>query len=97
MKCPYSGYWNRIPVNKIFIEQPSSEPKVKVLIPMYEPLKVAKCEKSGKPKTQRKELIKRVINMSEDENNEHESDEGSLDRIIERKIDRKKKEEKSGF
>jgi len=33
--------------------------------------------------------------MSEDENNEHESDEGSLDRIIERKIDRKKKT--SGF
>jgi len=61
---------------------------------MCEPLKVAKCERSGKLKAQRKELIKRVTNMSEDENNEHGSDEGSLDRIIERKIDRKKKEEK---
>ena len=29
-------------------EEPSSEPKVKVLIPMYEPLEVAKCKKCGK-------------------------------------------------
>jgi len=29
-------------------EQPSPEPKVKVMIPMYEPLEVSKCEKCGK-------------------------------------------------
>ena len=48
MKCSNCGHWNRIPVNKIFIEQPSSEPKVSVLIPMYEPLEVVKCKKCGK-------------------------------------------------
>jgi hypothetical protein len=31
--------------NKIFIEQPSPEPKVRVMIPMYEPLEVVKCRK----------------------------------------------------
>jgi len=36
MKCPYRGHWNRVAVNKIFLEQP--EPKVKVMIPMHEPL-----------------------------------------------------------
>lgn len=30
--------------NKIFLEQPSSEPKVKVMIPMYEPLETSKWE-----------------------------------------------------
>jgi len=35
MKCPSCGHWNRIQVNKIFIEQPSSEPKVRVMIPFY--------------------------------------------------------------
>jgi len=38
-------YWNRIEVNKLFIEQSTSEPKVKALIPMYEPLKVEACKK----------------------------------------------------
>jgi hypothetical protein len=45
MKCKNCGYWNRFEVNKLFIEQPSSEPKVKVLIPMHEPLKVETCKK----------------------------------------------------
>jgi hypothetical protein len=34
--------------NNIFIEQNSPEPKVKVLIPMYEPLEVTKCEKCNR-------------------------------------------------
>ena len=55
MKCPFCGHWNRIPVNKIFIEQPSSESKVRVMIPMYEPLEVAKC---GKVIAELKELIR---------------------------------------
>jgi len=42
MKCSSCGYWNRVSVNKVFVEQISPEPKVKVLIPMYEPLKVIK-------------------------------------------------------
>lgn len=32
MKCPYCGHWNRVPVNKIFIEQRTPEPKVKAYI-----------------------------------------------------------------
>ena len=60
MKCPNCGVWNRVPVNKIFIEQPSSEPKVKVLIPMYEPLEVVKCKKCGKIIAEPKELIRIV-------------------------------------
>jgi len=43
-----SCHWNRVPVNKIFLEQPSPKPKVKVMIPMYEPLETSKCEKCGK-------------------------------------------------
>jgi len=57
-KCKACGHWNRISVNKIFIEQPSSEPKVRVMIPMYEPLEVAKCEKCGKVIAEPEELIR---------------------------------------
>jgi len=58
MKCPYCSHWNRVSVNKIFVEQPSSEAKVKVLIPMYEPLQVSKCKKCGKVIAEPKELIR---------------------------------------
>lgn len=58
MKCPKCGYWNRIEVNKLFIEQPSSEPKAKVLIPMYEPLKVERCKKCQIIIAEPKELIR---------------------------------------
>jgi len=44
MKCPSCGYWNRVPVIKIFIEQNIQESKVKVFIPMYKPLQFSKCE-----------------------------------------------------
>jgi len=60
MKCPNCGHWNRVSVNKLFIEQPSPEPKVKVMIPMYEPLQVSKCEKCGTIIAEPKELIKIV-------------------------------------
>jgi len=62
-KCSNCGYWNHFPVNKIFIEQPSSEPKVKVLIPMYEPLEVVKCKKSGNVIAEPKELIRILKNQ----------------------------------
>jgi len=39
MKCKACGHWNRIEVNKLFLEQETSESKVKAYIPMYEPLK----------------------------------------------------------
>jgi len=58
MKCSNCGKWNKVPVNKILVEQPSSEPKVKILIPMYEPLQVSKCKKCGKVIAEPKELIR---------------------------------------
>ena len=58
IKCSSCGHWNRVPVNKIFVEPDSPEPKVKVMIPMYEPLKVSKCEKCGKIIAEPKELIR---------------------------------------
>jgi hypothetical protein len=48
MKCPNCGRWNGVPVNKIFIEQPTSEPKVKVMIPIYQPLQITKSERCGR-------------------------------------------------
>ena len=60
MRCKFCGYWNRVPVNKIFLEQTSPEPKVKVFIPMYLPLQASKCEKCGEVIGQPKELIKIV-------------------------------------
>jgi len=39
-------------------ELPSSEPEVKVLIPMYEPLQLSKCKKCGKVIAEPKELIR---------------------------------------
>jgi hypothetical protein len=58
MKCPNCGCWNRVPVNKIFIEQPTSESKVKAFFPVYEPLKVSKCKKCGNIIAGPKELIR---------------------------------------
>jgi len=60
MKCPNCGHWNRVPVNKVLVEQDSPEPKVKVFIPMYLPLQASKCEKCGEVIAQPKELIKIV-------------------------------------
>ena len=58
MKCSTCGHWNRVPVNKIFVEPDSPEPKVKVLIPVYKPLQVSKCEKCGKVIAEPEELIR---------------------------------------
>jgi RNase P subunit RPR2 len=60
MKCQNCGYWNRIEVNKLFIEQKTSEPKVKAFIPMYEPLKVETCKKCKSIIAEPKELIRIV-------------------------------------
>jgi ribosomal protein S27AE len=58
MKCPNCGHWNRVPVSKVLVEQDSPEPKVKVVIPMYEPLETSKCKKCGKIIAEPKELIR---------------------------------------
>jgi len=58
MKCETCGYWNRFEVNKLFIEQETTEPKVKVLIPIYEPLKVEMCKKCKSVIAEPDELIR---------------------------------------
>ena len=58
MKCPHCSCWNPIEVDKNFVPQPSTEPKVKVLIPMHKPLKTERCEKCGKVIAEPKELIR---------------------------------------
>jgi predicted nucleic-acid-binding Zn-ribbon protein len=45
INCKSCGYWNRIEVNKLFVEQETGEPKVKVFIPNYNPLKTGTCKK----------------------------------------------------
>jgi len=57
----HCGRWNRLLVNKIFLEQPSPEPKVKVMIPMYEPLETSKREKCSFKATGR---VPRKVNVS---------------------------------
>jgi len=60
MKCPKCGYWNRIDANKLFIEQETKEPKVKVFLPSYLPLKTAMCSKCGHVIAEERELIRIV-------------------------------------
>jgi len=49
-----------VSVNEIFLEQPSPEPKVRVMIPMYELLETSKCKNCGKIIAEPKEIIKTV-------------------------------------
>jgi hypothetical protein len=63
MKCKACGYWNQFEVNKLFIEQPSSEIKVKAFLPMYEPLQVSKSKECGKIIVEPKELIRILKNI----------------------------------
>jgi ribosomal protein S27E len=67
MKCSSCGHWNRVPANKIFIQQrsPIDPDRVKVMIPMYEPLETSKCKKCGKVIAEPKELIKILKKITE--------------------------------
>jgi hypothetical protein len=60
MKCSECGHWNKFMVHKVFFEQPSSDPNVKVVIPMYEPLRVETCEKCKSVIAEPHELIRIV-------------------------------------
>jgi hypothetical protein len=62
IKCKACGHWNRFEVDKLFIGQPSSEPKTRILIPFYEPLRVETCGKCKAVLAQPKELIRIIHN-----------------------------------
>ena len=58
MKCRNCSQWNRFEVEKLAVEQPSSESKATYLIPYYMPLKEEKCTKCGSVIAEKKELIR---------------------------------------
>ena len=64
MKCSGCGHWNRVPVNKAFFEPDNQpEPKVKVMIPMYQPLQIMKCEKCGRTIAERMGVTQQAISL----------------------------------
>jgi predicted nucleic-acid-binding Zn-ribbon protein len=63
MKCKNCGHWNRIEVEKVLFNPDSQEPKVKVFLPSYLPLKTEKCAKCGYTIAEEKELI-RIVKKS---------------------------------
>jgi hypothetical protein len=58
MKYKNCGCWNRFEVNKLLVEQPSPEPKVKIILSFYEPLKAQPCKKCRNLLTEPKTLIR---------------------------------------
>jgi hypothetical protein len=58
MKCKACGCWNKIEVEKILFEVDSSEPKVKIFVPMYLSLRVEVCRNCKNVVAQPKELIR---------------------------------------
>jgi len=60
MKCKACGHWNRIEVEKVLFEPECPEPKVKVFIPMYLPLRTETCKKCNAVIAESKELIRIV-------------------------------------
>ena len=63
MKCKNCGHWNKIEVEKVFLNPDSSEPKVKVFLPSYLPLKTEKCSKCNHVIAEEKEVI-RIVHKS---------------------------------
>ena len=64
MKCKNCGHWNRIEVEKVLLNPDNLEPKVKVFLPSYLPLKTEVCSKCGRIIAQQKELIRIVKERS---------------------------------
>jgi DNA-directed RNA polymerase subunit RPC12/RpoP len=60
MKCKSCGHWNRIDVEKVFLNPDSPESKVQVFLPSYLPLKTERCSRCGQIITEEKELIRIV-------------------------------------
>ena len=63
MKCRNCGHWNRIGVEKVFLNPDSPEPKVQVFLPSYLPPKTEKCSKCNHVIAEEKELI-RIVKSS---------------------------------
>ncbi len=64
MKCGNCGHWNRFEVEKHFVEQLSPEPKVRIAVPFYEPLKEEKCSNCGHVIAEPKTLIRIIRSES---------------------------------
>lgn len=60
MKCPSCKHWNRIIVEKVFVNPNSSASKVNIFLPAYSPFKEEICSKCGEIIAREKELIRIV-------------------------------------
>ena len=57
VKCRNCGNWNRIEVEKIFLNAGISESKLKIFLPAYLPLKTEKCSKCNQVIVKEKGII----------------------------------------
>lgn len=58
MKCRNCGNWNRLKVEKVFLNAGNSDSKLKVFLPAYMPLKTEKCSKCNQVIAREKKLIR---------------------------------------
>ena len=58
MKCKQCGHWNSIEVEKVMLNPDSREPKVRVFLPSYLPMKVELCSKCKSVIAQANEAIR---------------------------------------
>ncbi len=57
VKCRNCGNWNTIEVEKIFLNSGISDSKLKVFLPVYQPLKTEQCSKCSQIIAKEKEII----------------------------------------
>ena len=60
MKCPSCKNWNKIIVEKVFLNTSNSSSKVNIFLPAYLPYKEEKCSKCGYIIAREKEAIRIV-------------------------------------
>jgi hypothetical protein len=58
VKCMNCGNWNRIEVEKIFVNAGISESKLQIFLPAYLPLRTEKCSKCDQVIVKENRLIR---------------------------------------
>jgi hypothetical protein len=58
MRCSACGFWNSFEAERLVAEQDTSEPRAKIVFPIYVPLKLETCGTCGKIIAEPKELIR---------------------------------------
>ena len=57
IKCRNCGSWNKIEVEKIFVNSGNSESKLKIFLPAYLPLNSEKCYKCNRVIAEKNRII----------------------------------------